>query len=87
MLRNLDGEWIDDELQLKEMVSQYFQNLFTKEGVGSLWPHTRYSFPRIAQADLDLLSREMDTAKIRKALFGMNAWKASGPDGFPTDFY
>jgi hypothetical protein len=37
MLRKEDGEWVDDEATLKNMVNSHYEDLFTDTGENSGW--------------------------------------------------
>ncbi|KAK4275802.1 hypothetical protein QN277_018824 [Acacia crassicarpa] len=40
MLKNDGGEWIEDEMALKSLVTEYFQKLYQDEGVNASWIST-----------------------------------------------
>lgn len=44
------------------------------------------SFPKLTVEDYQALSKDVDNEEIRQAVFGMQPWKASGPDRFPAGF-
>jgi hypothetical protein len=43
--------------------------------------------PQVSIEENDLLTAEYSKDEVRKAIFQMEHNKASGPDGFPTEFY
>jgi hypothetical protein len=87
MLKNSQNEWIEDEEDLKEMVNNYYKNLFATPDSNIQWQQTRYSYPTINELDYDQLKEDISNVEIKNALFAMNPWKAPGPDGFPAGFY
>jgi hypothetical protein len=87
MLRNDQNEWIEDEAKLKEMVNNYYQELFARPGVTINWQQTQFSYPSICEADYDLLKANISNEEVKNALFYMAPWKVPGPDGFPAGFY
>lgn len=69
------------------MANNYYRHLFHEEGNVNDWFQTPITFPHV---DLEVLLRLQDPVtaqEVRMAMFGMGAWKAPGPDGFPPSFY
>lgn len=83
MLKNNAGDWIEDGEDLKVLVNNFYKNLFVVEHLPGPWVQTRISFPSIHRQILDDISME----EVKKAMFGMGAWRAPGADGFPARFY
>lgn len=87
MLRNEQGDWVENEDVLKSMVNGFYINLFSVEEPPCVWEQTKVTFPNMDdQTRLDTVS-PLSMAEVRKAVFGMGTWKAPGPDGFPAGFY
>jgi hypothetical protein len=69
--------------------SDFNKNLFGPEDGDDfelddgLWP----SDDCITEVENSVLTREFQEAKIKEALFQMERNKATGPDGFPVEFY
>jgi hypothetical protein len=87
MLRNDQGNLVDDPVQLQGMVNFYYQDLFSKLSGNWEWVQTTLTYPSL---DLDVLERlacPIENGEIKKALFGIGPWKAPGPDGYPAGFY
>lgn len=87
MLRNVDRDWVEEVAELKAILNNFYQDLFTKNVVDGPWCQSQISFPKLDQAVLDSLGHEFNEDEIKCALFSMDAWKAPGPDGFPAGFY
>jgi hypothetical protein len=87
MLKNDQNDWVEDDANLKEMVNNYYKNLFARSESNIQWQQTRYSYPHIHDADYDNLKATINHLEVKSALFDMSPWKAPGPDGFPAGFY
>ncbi|KAA3475771.1 reverse transcriptase like protein [Gossypium australe] len=80
------GAWITELKDLKNMVVDYFQKLFTPER--EMRPNTiRGGFPELLEREKEALSRDFTIEDIRSALFQMHPNKAPGPDGFHALFF
>jgi hypothetical protein len=91
-LKDGDGNWQEDQKMLKQMVADYFQNLFQAD------PHvvseellnltvTKVSHEMNEQLCKEFTEKEFTEKEISDALFQMGPLKAPGPDGFPARFY
>jgi hypothetical protein len=87
MLRNLEGDWVEDEETLKQMANDFYQNLFTNNADVVQWQQTVLTYPSLSEAEVQQIRCDIEDEEIRKAVFSMNPWKAPGPDGFPAGFY
>jgi hypothetical protein len=87
MLKNDQNEWIEEEADLKEMVNNYYKNLFANTKRNIHWQQTRYTYPHISESDYDCLKKAISHMEVRDALFAMSPWKAPGLNGFPAGFY
>jgi len=87
-LQNQHGEWYSEEVSIKNMVRDFFKDLYTDE-FNSYTPYIvpADSFPRLSTEDMDSLARPFTGSDIRKAIFEMDAFKAPGPDGYPALFF
>jgi hypothetical protein len=74
---------------LKPYITNYYKNLFgaPEEGNFSLDETLSDDIPQVSSEENDLLTAEYSEEEVRKALFQMEHNKASGPDGFPAEFY
>lgn len=78
---------MDDDTQLKTMVREFYQTLFSEDGSGGDWVQTNYTYPQLGEEKLASLRAPLKREEIKAALFDMGKWKALGPDGFPAGFY
>lgn len=74
-----------DEVQLTFV--NYFVGLFTSENAGSMVPCLEPISCRVTEDMNRSLLQPFTTEEVRAALFQMAPLKASGPDGFPAEFY
>ncbi|MCH87793.1 ribonuclease H, partial [Trifolium medium] len=79
MLRGLDGAWIEDEDKLKELVNNFFKELFTEEVSAENCIRSDYKFVPIKADMVQELSCQISKEEIKNA--------APGPDGYPAGFY
>ncbi|CAL1384036.1 unnamed protein product [Linum trigynum] len=86
-LRNENGEWIDNQESLRNMVLQFYTYLYTQEEglYEDLMPRGR--FPRLQQEELMELLRPFIISDFHRAIFEMKPMSAPGPDGFQAVFY
>ncbi|MCH92036.1 RNA-directed DNA polymerase (Reverse transcriptase), partial [Trifolium medium] len=87
MLKNEEGQWIDDVDQLQGMVNEFFHKLFASTHDRRDWFVSDISYPELGDGCIAKLASPLMNEKVKNALFSMNPWKAPGPDGFPAGFY
>ncbi|MCH97262.1 putative ribonuclease H protein, partial [Trifolium medium] len=87
MLRNQEVDWVEEEDQLKNMVNDFYKDLFREDNNAMVWRDTDVSFAIITEEEKDQLKAILSNNEVKEALFSMSAWKAPGPDGFPVGFY
>ncbi|MCI44142.1 ribonuclease H protein, partial [Trifolium medium] len=86
-LRNNDGQWVEDDVALRELVTKYYKDLFTETNDRNIIFSMKYGFKPLEAEVASNLDREVGNDEIKEALFDMGAWKAPGPDGYPAGFY
>lgn len=86
-LQNSDLEWIYENSDQKEIVLNFYKNRYAFAGIVDYSFHTVNSFPAIKEEDLALLNSEISLEETKKALFSMNNYKSTGPDGFHSLFF
>lgn len=64
----------------------YFQNLFTSEGVLLNYLDTLY-FPHLNPSDKDFLTKTFSSLDIKNIVWKLSAWRAPRLDEFPIGFY
>lgn len=87
MLKDEQGAWVEDGDQLKEMVNNYYKQLFRLSDKWQNWHQTQIIYPSLEDVEIDNLDMQVTNDKIKKAIFDMKPRKALGPYGFPARFY
>ncbi|CAM8948837.1 unnamed protein product [Rhodiola kirilowii] len=84
------GEWVTDEGDILNVVTEYFQSLFSNNSdtAGFRWEEELSVVPmKLQEDDVIFLSTPFQPGEVRTALFQMNPAKAPGLDGFGPIFY
>ena len=79
--------WIDNVNDLKNMVLDYFLNLFECTPTISLDHWNNITHHLITQEENDELTKEIGSEEIWKAVKNIKVFKASGRDLFQAIFY
>lgn len=85
-IQNEVGEWITDQLALKNLFVDYFQKLYAADHQ----PRGTFitgKFPLLTAPVFGKLSSRYTKEEVLCALKAMGPLKAPGPDGFPAIFY
>lgn len=82
-----DGEWIEDENMIKNLIRDHFKSIFTQEVSQDTTDVSRDNYPKINQDLWDRANAEFSSEDIKRAMFDMAPFKAPGPDGFHAGFY
>ncbi|KAA3477206.1 reverse transcriptase [Gossypium australe] len=86
-LESVEGQEISDELEINEAALNYFQNLFSSNGVGNL-SHLLTGIGTNISSEINTALLATYTAKeVYLALKGMGPTKAPGCDSFPVLFF
>ncbi|XP_052107411.1 uncharacterized protein LOC127740479 [Arachis duranensis] len=88
-LKNSEDEWIDNVDELKEIGVSFFKSLYAPNNYNLFLPDFPITgkFPRLIEADLNHLSRNITHEEVKHAVFNMGSWKAPGSDGLPAKFF
>lgn len=86
-LKDNDHQWIWDDMKLKAMATEFYKNLFSKEGDSHHREHFFSKFPTIDEGIKNQLLRTVTDEEVKRALFDMKPFKAPGPDGFQPMFF
>jgi hypothetical protein len=79
-------KWTDTE-DIGAAFKEYYQQLFTAEGVEGIDDCVACVTGRVSPAFNDSLSAEFVAEEIDRALAQMHPLKSSGPDGFEVSFF
>jgi hypothetical protein len=86
-LKRMDGQFTEDEYELKYIVSQFYEKLYTLEGIEDM-DRVLSIVPLKVTAEMN--SKLLDPyteGEVKEALFQMFPTKAPEPNGFPTHFF
>ncbi|OMP08791.1 hypothetical protein COLO4_06124 [Corchorus olitorius] len=85
MFRNDDGEWVTEQEPLKDLVIQYYRDLYAA-GNGDRVPLGLLNQPIISNVDSQALVRDILFNEVRVAFFQIQPWKAPGINGLKAGF-
>ena len=85
-LRDDEGGWVDDLDHLKNIVRDYYVNLFKEENPIRDPIISWTTYPTLEEHQ-DSLSARVQINECKRALFDMNPHKAPGEDGYPALFF
>ncbi|GAU43826.1 hypothetical protein TSUD_399190 [Trifolium subterraneum] len=86
MLKDEQGQWVEDIQQLQSLVNDFYKQLFALNNRCN-WSQTSITFPHLDAEVIRNLAGPVQDQEIKYAMFSMSPWKAPGPDGFPAGFY
>ncbi|KAL8104841.1 hypothetical protein AgCh_028856 [Apium graveolens] len=86
-LQNRDGEWVEEEGMVQEVVVNYFENLFTASTNTDEISQAREEVQCVTDEQNDMLLQAVTTEEVRAAVFSMHSEKSPGPDGMNPDFF
>ncbi|KAK8636122.1 hypothetical protein V6N13_004831 [Hibiscus sabdariffa] len=85
-LKDSQGVWISDPVELQNLAKLFYMNLFCSDGGNvSNFPVRGY-FPSLQQSDLDCMVLPISNEEVRRVVFSMGPLKAHGADGFHALF-
>lgn len=85
-LKNVEGQWMEWENGLNNLMSGYFSELFTAKEVD--WQEVISYIPTtVSREHNEFLLQPITEKEVKEALFQMNPDKALGPDGMTPGFY
>lgn len=87
MLKNSQGEWVEDAEVIKQMACSYFHELFSEEGTIREQLNLNRQFYQFPMENLNSLEHLPTMEELRAALFPLGGLKAPGEDGFPAVFF
>ena len=87
-LEQEEGIIVGDE-NLKNYITEYYKGLFGPHihNSFSMDETLRYDIPQVSEEENEVLTAPFSEEEVKMAVFDMEHNKASGPDGFPAEFY
>lgn len=82
-----ENGWEDDPGRLKEMIRDYFVNLFLEDNAAREPLITKTSYLANFADHHEFLGARATQAEVKKALFAMGPHKAPSEDGYPAVFF
>lgn len=86
-LKTPAGLWIDNEQDVAQVISGFYDNLFSASEIKELNLVLSYVHPSVSEEQNDWLVSCMSREELKQAIFHLGATKAPGPDGFNGNFY
>ena len=86
-LHNSLGAIVVDPDELKTMVNNFYQTLYTSEEVQGMDAVLTHVPRRVSDEMNTMLNAVYTKEEVKTTLFQMFPTKAPGPDGFPAHFY
>ncbi|XP_056845199.1 uncharacterized protein LOC130496777 [Raphanus sativus] len=87
VLENDDGQMVNKEEEIVQVIGDYFQHLFTSTPGEREMIVNQALCPIISEAENELLLSVPSATEIKEAAWSINAEKAPGPDGFSAGFF
>ena len=77
------------DANLKDYITDYYKRLFGPHlhNSFSLDETLRHDIPQVSEEENEVLVAPFSEEEVKMAVFDMEHNKASGPDGFPVEFY
>lgn len=86
-LQNNDGAWMYDEEDLRNMVVDFYSQLYATSGLTFYNLVSSHGFPILSKSEIVVLSRSVSMEETKRALFSMKNYKSPGPDGYHPLFF
>ncbi|KAL8106747.1 hypothetical protein AgCh_023493 [Apium graveolens] len=85
-LKNAQGEWIEKDGAIQELITQYFGDIFTSADTGNDLSE-RLSLKQISEDQKQFLIMPITDLEVKEALFAIHPDKAPGNDGLNPAFF
>ncbi|XP_016186167.1 uncharacterized protein LOC107627863 [Arachis ipaensis] len=82
-----DGTWSSEETVLESETNSFFQKLFSTREAVNMDAMGEFPCPSLSREACQKLVKPVALEEVKRAVFGMNSFKALGPDGFQALFY
>lgn len=86
-IRNSEGAWVEDQLKMKNMATNFYEELFWEDNHDREQFIYSVSYSRLDDGDLLELGSGVTLGEIKKAMFSMGSLKVPGEDGYPAIFF
>jgi hypothetical protein len=86
-LKTENGEWEENEENMRQIAADYFQSLYTKDPGVNPQEVLELVEARVSDEVNDELCKPFTNTEIADVLFQIGPLKAPGPDGFPARFF
>ena len=88
-IKNSMGEWLHDEVDIKEFIRKGFDGIYTSSLLSSsrVPPDCTQWQVRLFEEDKASISGEASAKEIKSALWSLKAFKAPGLDGLHAEFF
>jgi hypothetical protein len=86
-LQKDDESWIFEEDEIKDLIYNYFKNLYLSPNMPRPEFLTISTYPDLENHDRNMLMGMVLTSEVKEALFSMGNYKSPGPDGFHPIFF
>lgn len=86
-LKDTNGNWINDEHQLKSMITNFYNDLYQTSHLYSQKTHESSNFNTLSNTSIDALIQPLTDIETMQAVFSFNPHKSPGPDGLHPLFF
>lgn len=86
-LKNVNGNWVEDQLELQGMITNHFSELFESSNPLNIEAVTRLIQPRVNRRMNEGLLSPIEEGEVKRAVFFLGPHKAPGPDGLNGLFF
>ena len=86
-LKNQDGQFTDNQVEMGVMATDFYRTLYTSEGTVNMNLVLDTVPAKVTMAMNESLVAPFDKDEIKRVLFQMFPTKAPGPDGLPAHFF
>lgn len=68
MIKNESGNWVEDSNKIKNMVINFYKNLFSLDTNWNRWRQTQISYVKLTEVDVLKLNIQVSNKEIHKTL-------------------
>ena len=87
VLEDKDGRAVHEEPQIAEVITEYFNEIFTSNGTSDFSALSSILSCKVSAEMNEALTTLPSDSEIHRAVMSINVGKAPGPDGFSAKFY